>query len=114
MGKSPLLVPEKFRLKQIFRNSSAIHRDKRLILTIAIVMKRPYKQLLPCAGFPGYQHGTVSRSDLRKYCEDLRKSKAVFDYSTKIKSHPASRIILNGENFNKPFHMIRALTSYNI
>lgn len=58
-GERPLAVPKKFRFGKIAGNGSAVHRDKRLVPTVALFMQFAGDMLLSRTGGSPNEHGNV-------------------------------------------------------
>ena len=58
-GERPLAVPKKFRFGKIAGNGSAVHRDKRLVPTVALFMQFAGDMLLSRTGGSSNEHGNV-------------------------------------------------------
>ena len=70
-GECAALVTEEFAFEQLFRNGGAIDREKRLLISIAVMINGAGNKLLARAAFTGDERGRIACGDLADKLENL-------------------------------------------
>src|SRR4029077_8834318 len=70
-GESTLLMSKQFTLKQIFRNSSAIDNNKRVVLPLALSMNGVGHEFFAGSALPTYQYRNIGKGNPLNKAEDV-------------------------------------------